>query len=211
VAASVKAKYLTFFLIFNFLTYFGLQWLITHSEYNFLTSVDLAIPLIPGFIWIYHTLVPVIVLSMFFLVIRRDIFMTTFVAFSIATLILSLFYVLFPSFYPRIPIEATTLSEQFLNLTRTIDGAHNTFPSGHVTFAWLLTFCISHATSARKFAWLKPAYALWAVLISVSTLVLKQHYIFDVFSGLALAIICYYCAKNFKLTDNISLPAPSAN
>jgi len=137
--------------------------------------------------------------------------MTTFVALLIATIVLSLFYIFFPSFYPRIPIEGQTLSEQLLIFTRTIDGAHNTFPSGHVTFAWLLALCMSQTMSAKKFTWLTPTYIAWAILISVSTLVLKQHYIFDVLSGIALAIICYFCAKNLKLTKTINLPIARPN
>tara|TARA_R110000824_G_scaffold150209_8_gene320772 strand:+ start:3206 stop:3832 length:627 start_codon:yes stop_codon:yes gene_type:complete len=197
VAASTKAKYLIFFMIFNFFTYFGLQYLITHNEYSFLTSMDAQIPMVPSFIWIYHTLIPVICVSMYSLIVKREVFMTAFTAFLVATIVLSLCYIFFPSFYPRPPLQPETISESLLVLTRSVDGAHNTFPSGHVTFAWLLFFSMGLSTQAHKSRWTRHVYFFWAALISISTLVLKQHYILDVFAGIILAAASFYLAKYF--------------
>ena len=98
---GTKAKYLTLFIIFNFVTYFGIQLLFTVSEYNFLITLDNSIPFIPEFIWVYHTLIPVILITMFSFVSKKEVFLSAFTAFMIASVTLSIFYVLFPSFYPR--------------------------------------------------------------------------------------------------------------
>ena len=97
---GTKAKYLTLFIIFNFVTYFGIQLLFTVNEYNFLTSLDHVIPFVPEFVWVYHTLIPVILVTMFSFVSRKEVFFSTFTAYMIASVTLSIFYVLFPSFYP---------------------------------------------------------------------------------------------------------------
>jgi len=153
---------------------------------------------VPEFVWVYHTLLPVLLATMFVLMIKREIFISTFIALLIATAVLSLFYVSFPAFYPRPPIGNDTISEWLLNLTRIADGAHNTFPSGHVTFSWLLTFFIGLTNYAKKHTWIKLAYIAWAALISMSTLLLKQHFIIDVVSGIILATVCYFLVKHFS-------------
>ena len=77
---GTKAKYLTLFIIFNFVTYFGIQLLFTVSEYNFLITLDHSIPFIPEFVWIYHTLIPVILITMFSFVSRKEVFLSAFTA-----------------------------------------------------------------------------------------------------------------------------------
>ena len=107
--------------------------------------------------------------------------------------ILSLFYVILPSYYPRDlwPVSMESLSDWLLIKTREIDAPNNTLPSGHNTFSWMLAFFMTKASCAKKFTWLVPAYFVWAVLVTASTLVLKQHYIVDAVSGIVLAYICY--------------------
>ena len=191
-----KTKYLILFLFLNLVTYFGIQFFITASEYDLLTQFDVNIPLVPEFVWIYHTLIPVIALTLLVLVKKKELFLSAMGAFGIATVALSVFYIAFPSFYPREGFETSAgVSAFLLECTRWIDAPHNTFPSGHVTFAWLLTFLVGLASCAKRNKLIYLGFFIWASLISVSTLVLKQHYVIDVFSGMALAAICYFLSK----------------
>jgi membrane-associated phospholipid phosphatase len=192
-SAKVKAKYLLLFGIINFILYFTIEALITTSEYDFLTPLDLKIPFIPEFIWIYHSFIPVIILSLIGLVKSKRIFLSALGAFFTAMVILSLFYVLLPSYYPRDlwPTTTDTLSDWLLNLTRAIDAPNNTLPSGHNTFCWMIAFFMIPTTCAKKYNWMLPVYFIWAGLITASTLVLKQHYIVDAISGIVLAFMCY--------------------
>lgn len=202
-----KTKYLILFIFFNLVTYFGIQFFITANEYDLLTQFDLDIPFIPEFVWVYHTLLPVIALTMLVLVKKRELFLSAMGAFAVATVALSIFYVAFPSFYPRESFEVSAgVSGFLLRMTRLIDGAHNTFPSGHVTFAWLLTFLVGLANCVKRNKLIHLAFFGWATLISISTVVLKQHYIIDVFSGMALASLCYFLSKTiiFERLQNSS-------
>ena len=135
-----------------------------------------------------------IALSIIGLVKSKHLFFSTMAAFIMATVVLSIFFILCPSYYPREywAINSDSLSDQLLAMTRMIDGANNTLPSAHNTFAWLLVFCMSATSCAKKYKWLVGAYTAWASLITVSTLVLKQHYILDAVSGFALAAICFF-------------------
>lgn len=193
-STGAKAKYLLLFGIINFALYFTIETLIVTSEYDFLWSLDLAIPLIPEFIWIYHSFIAVIIISFVGLMKSKKMFFSCLAGFFLATFILSAFYILFPSYYPRElwPATADTLSGQLLNWTRAIDAPNNTLPSGHNAFAWMLTFFMTKTAYAKQYKWLVPSYFVWASLITASTLFLKQHYIIDTISGIILAYICYH-------------------
>ena len=194
---GTKVKYIGLFIIFNFISYFSIQFFLTANKYDFLTSFDHLIPFIPEFIWIYHTLIPIILITMFSFMIKKEVFLSAFTAYMIASIILSTFYILFPSFYPRESfVDPASISGWLVELTRVIDGANNTFPSGHVTFAWLLAFFINLTQYAKKHTWIKLVYYFWAVLITFSTLALKQHFIVDTLSGIILASMCYFLSKN---------------
>ncbi len=192
-----KAKHMLIFSIINFAFYFLIQSYASEHKFDFMTSIDEAIPLMPEHIWIYHSIIPVIFLTMTLLVKSKKTFFTTFWSCVVVATVLNISYILLPSHYPRIPFEVNTLSEMLLDLTRQIDGANNTFPSGHVAFAWTLFMGVRQTKLAENLFGTKSLYLLWAIGISLSTLVLKQHYIVDVFSGISLAFTCYFLVDSF--------------
>ena len=67
-------------------------------------------------------------------------------------------------------------------------------------------FFVNLSQYTRKYSWIKILYFCWAVLVSISTLTLKQHFIVDVISGIALAALSYYlCRKLFVVHHNEKL------
>jgi len=197
VPRDTKAKYILTWLAATSALYFLVQFAVTHS-YSFMTPLDNVIPFVPEFIWVYHTLIPVIVITTIFSMERRDVFYNTIIALTIAVIFLSICHILFPSFYPRQEIEASCLSSWLVNITRSIDAACNTFPSGHVTFSWIIYLSIRKANCIKRTKWLGLTYLLWAILIAMSTVLLKQHYMFDVLSGLMLAWLCVAMAERIR-------------
>ena len=196
-ARDTKAKYMLIWLFVTSALYFLVQFIATDS-YSFMTPLDEVIPFVPEFIWVYHTLIPVIIITTIFSMERRDVFFNTVLALTLAVVILSLCHVLFPSFYPRQEIEAGSISAWLVSVTRTVDAACNTFPSGHVTFSWIIYFSICKAECIKRTKWLRLTYLLWAILIALSTVFLKQHYIFDVVAGVLLALACVALARKVR-------------
>ena len=197
-----RTKYVVpFLLIFSF-TYSSIQHLMGHSECCLLTPVDNWIPFIPEFIWIYHTLIPVILFTTIILVKTRREFFVAYNACVMATIVLFLFFIFMPSDYPRYEIEThyPDLSVWLVKLTRLMDKANNTFPSTHVTFSCLMFLTASHTKCLENYNSLKLLYFVWAALVFASTLFLKQHYVLDVASGIVLAVACYYLSQR---TTNI--------
>ena len=204
---SVKAKYLFLAFVPYCFIYFLFQTGFIPHEYDLLIDLDTKIPFVAEFIWIYHTLIPVLALTGFMLFKDKKLFSFMTYGNLAAGAILCIFYVLIPSYYPREAsgvIDTTTLSGWLVELTRTIDGANNTFPSGHVTFSWLMAYFVSLSRTGRKYPSIAITYFCWAALIAISTLTLKQHYLFDVVSGIGLASIIFYISRRVYLFRNIS-------
>ena len=194
-----KAKYVLLFLIPHLLIYSFVQKIYQRNDYDFFTAADALIPFVPEFIWVYHTLIPVILFTTIILIKRKDCFFSSYIACLLAAGSLLIFYFLFPAYYPRGGlIEEVTISEWLVNWTRMIDDANNTFPSSHVTFSWIMFLSVVNCDIAKKYSSLNIFYVCWAILVSISTLLLKQHFIIDVGSGIILASICYHIAKKIS-------------
>lgn len=190
----VKAKYLSFLTIFILGTYFLIQNIVSH-QHELLTELDSYIPFMPEFVWIYHSLIPVIGGTLFLLVNQRRNFFNTFWACLAATFVIHLIYVVMPSFYPRPDLIPQNLSEQLLALTYEIDNGSNTFPSGHVCYSWILFLGVRYSEDAKKVFGLRLLYLLWAIGVTLSTLTLKVHYVVDILGGLALAFMVFYSIR----------------
>lgn len=195
-----KAK-LVLISIFGFLTlfaYFGVKTLVA-SEYDFLSPVDESIPFIPDFIWIYHMLVPMIVVTLYRTEDKKEFFVA-FWSLCFASFFANLCYYAIPSFYPYPVFVPETWAEHLTLLTHQIDGSSNTFPSSHVAFSFVLSLSQLHSRSATQIK--KALYSSFAVLTAIATLVLKQHYIIDVLGGVTLALLSFYASKYLMERDD---------
>lgn len=178
--------------------YFTVQHITSH-EYDFsIAAIDYVIPIVPEFVWVYHTLVPGILLAHVIFIRRKDIFYPAIISFVIATLVLKMCFLMFPSAYPRGDIEPTSISEQVLLWTYSVDDANNTFPSTHIAFAWLALLNVWRSEASRDRRVI-VGYGIWATLISIATLVLKQHNVLDVVSGIGVALLAAWAAKKIYL------------
>ena len=189
-----KANYVLMFGVINLFTYFLIQDCVTH-KYNFLTDIDKAIPFVPEFVWIYHSLLPVIGVTMVLLVRSKKLFFNALWACIATTLILHFFYVAFPSFYPRPEIVPQNLSEVLVQFSYEIDNSSNTFPSGHVAFSWIMFWICKHSERGRATPELSNFYMFWAIAISISTMAIKMHYVVDVVGGFVVASSSFFIVR----------------
>jgi len=202
---GVKAKYLFLAFVPYSVLYLFFQTGILPHEYDLLIGMDTEIPFVPEFVWIYHTLIPVTAATCFILFHDKKLFSLMTYGNLAAGAVLCIFYVLIPSYYPREAyVDTSTISGMLVELTRGIDGANNTFPSGHVTFSWLLAYFVGLSEKGKQYLSLRVAYFCWAALIAASTLTLKQHYLIDVLSGVALASIIFYISRKVYLFHRTS-------
>jgi membrane-associated phospholipid phosphatase len=148
------------------------------------SSLDRLIPLVPVFIWPYELcyifpFLPILIL--------RDWhrFNRAILAVIIACLTAFVVYFLVPISFPR-PNLGNSISDSILGLEYALDfypGA-NKLPSLHVAYAWIVYFVCRNqvANKSREFLIL-----FVAVLITISTVFVKQHIIIDSAAGVAWA------------------------
>ena len=147
---------------------------------------DAAIPLVPWFQPFY--LLCYVVTFGLFLISREPAFLNrAYIMFIAANGFAFLFFAAFPVLGP--PREAimpdVSAWHGLLVLNQTLDTQYNAFPSLHVTNPCLVAMLSwrEHGLSFKSLL-----FTLIAVLISVATLFVKQHYVLDVFAGVVLAI-----------------------
>ena len=109
--------------------------------------------------------------------------------------------------YPNCQLLRPIAFERDNFLTRFMAGFYkfdthtNVCPSIHVIGSLAVMFAAWHGKYFRSIAW-KISFGIVAVLISVSTVFLKQHSIIDIFAALIVcAFAYYYCFLRPKVKD----------
>jgi membrane-associated phospholipid phosphatase len=184
------------------------RYVATLPTIDITSSWDRQIPLVPAWVWIYmgcyfFPFVPLMVAK------NWHRFNRGLVAIIFANVTAFIVYLVFPVAIPRPPL-GDSLSERALAFIYAIDfnPAVTELPSLHVTFSWLVYFMCRHQGLSR----LKESLVLsMAILISISTMFVKQHLIVDVIAGLALASASWYLAgKVYSLLTKPRMDAPMA-
>ena len=152
----------------------------TRELFTISLFVDEMFPFIPEFTIIYLSAY-ILAISPYFLFpdvqeFRRVIF-SYFISFTICYAV----FLILPIEVVR--PESPTVLLSFLHV---VDLPYNAFPSIHVMISFLPAFL-----AYRKKKWLGGMFLIWAIVISLSTMFLKQHYFLDVVGGLLVAVIGY--------------------
>ena len=148
--------------------------------------LDDCIPFWPGWVWIYGFFYwPGVLYTSWVLESSREF---VYLALSFLGLLAMqmAFFMLFPVATPeswRAINHGRTLSERFLAFVQRLDARSNSFPSMHTSVATLTAL------------YLQPHFGMWAfvfpVLIGLSCLFTKQHYVVDLPAGAALGWLAY--------------------
>ena len=151
-------------------------------------AFDRAVPLLPVFVWIYILAFPFWAAGYMLVAKRGREQFYRFVATDLTIhLICFLIFVLIPTTNIRPEISGNTLSEKVLLLVYSLDGGSNPsnlFPSIHCYVSWM---CWRGIVGSREIpVWYQRFSLVFAVLIIISTQVLKQHYIVDAIVALLL-------------------------
>lgn len=157
------------------------------QRYEMYTEWELEIPLVPSMIVVYLSYVAVF---LFLPMVLKETQALVSLAYSFlfGILVSTTIFILFPGElgYPR--PEFVAGYDYLYQTLYQIDRPHNLFPSLHVTFSSLTAFAMVHQTRAR---WFHLAILAWAVVIAASVILVHQHHLFDIITGLALAVCCY--------------------
>lgn len=162
-------------------------------HYDFTTALDRAVPLIPQFIWIYVLAFPFWIVN-YILVTHtgKEHYFRFVTAELIGKTTYLLCFLILPTTNVRPELTGSGLSNALLQFVYRMDGGEapfNLFPSIHCYVSWMCYLGVKHVKEVPKAY--KGFNAVFAILIMLSTQFLKQHYLIDVFAGVALAELVY--------------------
>lgn len=151
-------------------------------------ALDQVIPLLPVWSLIYGALYWFLIILPVFIVREKEHVRRMFSAYLAVWLIAYVFFLLYPTRAPRPP---DAVGEGFawwgLQSLYDMDPPYNCLPSIHVAHSFVSAFaCYGVHRKVGIFA------AFCAVLVALSTLFTKQHYVLDLVGGILLASLCYF-------------------
>lgn len=157
---------------------------------------ELSIPFIPQFIWFYLALYPLLILPLFIL--NSGEIKKLSQQLIVATLLAYIIFMILPchlGFERTLPTQSYYRA-LFLFLFN-IDYPHNLVPSLHVMYSSLIIFTLNKRVT------LILQLLLYCVLLGIicSTVLIHQHHLLDVISGLGLSLIIYH-TKGFDSEKN---------
>lgn len=152
------------------------------------SPIDERIPFRPGWSWVYSFLYYPAILYLNLIAESAQHFVMMAFSFLLLLFMQVACFALYPvATPPHWRAEAArpgaSAGQRFLDFVQSFDADTNCFPSMHVSVA-TLTAC--HAYSA-----LGPAVILFPVLIAISCVFTKQHYLVDLLPGAALGWIAW--------------------
>lgn len=179
----------------NCLVYSGSS-IMTANRYHFdfTTDFDRAVPLIPQFIWVYVLAFAFWAVNYILAAQRGKDDFYRFVATDL-TVHLACFvvFLLIPTTNIRPEVVGTTISEKMLQLIYAMDGGSNPsnlLPSIHCYVSWMSWRSVYKGKEIPS--WYQKFSFVFAILIVISTQVLKQHYIVDAIAGIMFVEIAWH-------------------
>lgn len=157
------------------------------NRYHMYTDRELEIPLVPWMIVVYLSYVGVFLLLPLIMKSGKSIANLAY-GFLAAILVSTIVFVTWPGQLGYVRPEYVPGFDFLYQSLFAIDHPHNLYPSLHVTFSSLTAMAMAHQARVR---WFRLAIALWAVLIAASVVLVHQHHLFDIATGLVLAISCF--------------------
>lgn len=152
--------------------------------------IDDLIPYRPHWVWIYSFLYYPVILYVNWILETPGQFTRIAASYLLLLILQMAFFVLFPVVTPsdwRLSNERRTLSERFLAMVQRFDAASNSFPSMHVSVAMLTAMHLQPEFGAAVF--------LFPLLIALSCLFTKQHYVIDLPAGAALGWMTFFAYR----------------
>lgn len=167
--------------------YFWCQRNYVASPRELKLRVDEWIPYWPSWVWIYSCIYYPLILYLNFVLESSRQFTHVAMSYLLLLGLQMAFFVLFPVATPehwRAINRRRTLSERFLAFVQRFDARSNSFPSMHTSVAMLTALHLVPHLGALAFA--------FPVLIALSCLFTKQHYVIDLPAGALLGWLTFH-------------------
>jgi len=173
------------------------------EPYLLTSSLDNKLPLIPFFIYFYvFWYLMLFVIPYVIYLKKKELFFEYVTVFAVCVLISTVIFFFFPTTLIRGNIEVNNFTTYLLNFIYLTDTpALNCLPSMHCA----VCFGFIYYSLKIDLKWYyKVIINVLSILIILSTLLIKQHVIWDVFAALILIIIVIFIVKKMNLTKHFN-------
>jgi membrane-associated phospholipid phosphatase len=154
------------------------------AVWNLRTPLDAALPVVTPFVIPYVSLNYVVYFTLIaFLLFRTKVFHSACLALITAWFVSYFFYFFFQTEVIRPVLAGSDLFTRMIQTVYAGDNPFNDFPSLHTSISTIMAI---HWLRFDRRAGIVAS--IWTMLIVASTLLIKQHYVADVISGLLLAL-----------------------
>ncbi len=147
---------------------------------------------IPYYLWFLFIFTTV---AYFFLTSKEDFYKVTAFLFIGMTICL-IIYTIWPNGQNLRPdlseIGRDNIFIRIVNALYSTDTSTNVCPSIHVFNSIGANIAIHRSETLKKYRWLRAGSTILTILISLSTMFLKQHSAFDAITAIALSVIMYF-------------------
>ncbi len=187
----------------NMLFYSGTMILLADwKHYDLTLPVDLMVPVIPWFMYIYFGCFLFWVINYVMIgSLGKKHFYRFITADMLSRVVCGIFFILLPTtnlkLREAVILEGSSFAETMMRFLYTVDQPRNLFPSIHCLVSW---FCFIGIRGQKTIPfWYRTFSCLFAVAVCISTQVTKQHYIVDAIGGIILAELLYYITTHTNL------------
>jgi len=188
-----RKQILVFFWIFWMLSY-GVMGGVNafRDTYELSMMVDQFVPLWTPAVVGYLIFYPFIFLTFVFIK-KGDLMKRGLKAFIYVALITNLFFIFFPTSMAKPSFEVVSTFDWIVDFLYSADTPANAFPSQHVAYTALCSILYSKHFKGK---WL--GFLLLFLVITISTMLIKQHYVWDAIAGFLIGLGAYYLAFDKK-------------
>ena len=173
--------------------FFTIEHFITDKYWPTQTAIDNYIPFCEYFALFYVTWSPILAALGIYLIIKdgegfRRYMWTIMFTFTVSTLICALI----PNGQDLRPavMERDNIFTWMVQYTYSIDTNTNVFPSVHVVGVMAAVFAVFHTPGMKTWAW-RAGAVVWGLLVTASTLLIKQHAFIDIVASLVVSALAY--------------------
>lgn len=191
-----KYKHFTILITFVFLIlWFEYLKKTIIPKYIIYCGLDSYIPFIKEFIIAYYAWFIYMAFGLVYLgIVAKNDFYRLFMLLVLNMSVAYILYIIFPNGqFARPIVGGNDIFSNMVKFIYSIDETNNVCPSLHVANAIAVQTALINCDKLKSKYLLKKVSFMVMILISASTVFVKQHSIIDVFAGVILALIIYSC------------------
>ena len=173
--------------LFCLTVYLGTNEIALNMErhYGLYFEFEKDIPLVPWMIYLYASFHLLLALN-FFIIKDPKVIKAFTISLMASSFIAAIVFLSFPGELGFSRVDGTAGYEVMYSFLHEIDHPHNLYPSLHITFSALTAFAMFDQTRSKLFHWFLFS---WVFLICCSVVLVHQHHLFDILTGLVLSFI----------------------